>query len=162
MRRMGQILLAPPSVKGWDGGAAWLTSASLFERANYALTVSSMRGMHDEPRFDPVAWSRGRKFDSAGDLVDALALEILHSPPTAATREAIVEYLLPEKKPDAKKETDVKKKETDMKGGMEAAKAPPQATAPSQPAFAFDPKALDAKIRGAVRLLLCSPEFQLA
>jgi uncharacterized protein (DUF1800 family) len=150
MRRMGQILLAPPSVKGWDGGAAWLTSASLFERANYALTVSSMRGMHDEPRFDPVAWARGRHFDTPGEFVDALALEILHGPPTPQTREAIVEYLLPEKKADAKKEAD-------MKGGMtEAAKAPPT------PNFAFDPKALDVKIRGALRLLLCSPEFQLA
>ena len=70
--------------------------------------------------------------------------------PTPQTREAIVEYLLPEKKADAKKEAD-------MKGGMtEAAKAPPT------PNFAFDPKALDVKIRGALRLLLCSPEFQLA
>ena len=43
-----------------------------------------------------------------------------------------------------------------MKGGKE----PPKPPAPAP--FAFDPKALDVKIRGAVRLLLCSPEFQLA
>ena len=32
LRRMGQDLLNPPSVKGWDGGQAWINAATLLER----------------------------------------------------------------------------------------------------------------------------------
>jgi hypothetical protein len=32
---MGQIPLAPPSVKGWDGGPTWINTATLLARFNY-------------------------------------------------------------------------------------------------------------------------------
>lgn len=34
MDRMGQNLFFPPSVKGWDGGRAWISTATLFVRQN--------------------------------------------------------------------------------------------------------------------------------
>ena len=34
--RMGQRLFYPPDVKGWDGGAAWLSSQTLIARENFA------------------------------------------------------------------------------------------------------------------------------
>jgi hypothetical protein len=36
MREMGQILFAPPSVKGWDGGRAWISTSTLLFRYNFA------------------------------------------------------------------------------------------------------------------------------
>jgi uncharacterized protein (DUF1800 family) len=33
---LGQDLFAPPSVKGWDGGYAWITTSTLFSRYNFA------------------------------------------------------------------------------------------------------------------------------
>ena len=33
---LGQRLFHPPSVKGWDGGMAWITTASLMQRGNLA------------------------------------------------------------------------------------------------------------------------------
>ncbi|GMV37158.1 MAG: hypothetical protein AMXMBFR61_16660 [Fimbriimonadales bacterium] len=36
MARMGQRLLYPPSVAGWDGGAAWINSATMVERMRLA------------------------------------------------------------------------------------------------------------------------------
>jgi uncharacterized protein (DUF1800 family) len=36
MNSLGQTLFAPPSVKGWDGGKAWLNSATLLARHNLA------------------------------------------------------------------------------------------------------------------------------
>jgi uncharacterized protein (DUF1800 family) len=36
MRQMGQILLAPPNVKGWDGGKAWISTSTLLFRYNFA------------------------------------------------------------------------------------------------------------------------------
>jgi uncharacterized protein (DUF1800 family) len=36
LRELGQELFAPPNVKGWDGGATWITATTLFHRYNYA------------------------------------------------------------------------------------------------------------------------------
>jgi uncharacterized protein (DUF1800 family) len=36
LRAMGQVLFYPPNVKGWDGGAAWLSSATILTRENFA------------------------------------------------------------------------------------------------------------------------------
>jgi hypothetical protein len=39
MDGLGQTLFAPPNVKGWDGGRAWLNSATLLARHNLAWKV---------------------------------------------------------------------------------------------------------------------------
>ena len=36
MRQMGQILFAPPNVKGWDGGKEWISTSTLLFRYNFA------------------------------------------------------------------------------------------------------------------------------
>src|SRR5438034_9555966 len=36
MRQMGQIVFAPPSLKGWDGGRAWISTSTLLFRYNFA------------------------------------------------------------------------------------------------------------------------------
>lgn len=40
MEGQGQSLFAPPSVKGWDGGPAWLNTATIIARHNLAWTVA--------------------------------------------------------------------------------------------------------------------------
>lgn len=39
--RMGQTLFAPPTVKGWDGGRAWLAAGALLERIRFAERLSA-------------------------------------------------------------------------------------------------------------------------
>jgi uncharacterized protein (DUF1800 family) len=41
MGRMGQTLYAPPTVKGWDGGRAWLSAGALLERMRFAARLAS-------------------------------------------------------------------------------------------------------------------------
>jgi uncharacterized protein (DUF1800 family) len=47
---LGQSLFAPPNVKGWEGGEAWITTSTLLDRGNLALAlvegldVEEMRG----------------------------------------------------------------------------------------------------------------------
>jgi len=38
-RRMGQDLFAPPNVKGWDGGISWITTNTLLDRDNTAAIL---------------------------------------------------------------------------------------------------------------------------
>ena len=39
LRTLGQDLFAPPNVKGWDGGITWITTNTLLERYNDAVTL---------------------------------------------------------------------------------------------------------------------------
>ena len=46
--QLGQKLFAPPNVKGWDGGIAWINTASLQRRYEYARwLVSGTQGLRD-------------------------------------------------------------------------------------------------------------------
>jgi uncharacterized protein (DUF1800 family) len=38
--RMGQVPLAPPNVKGWPGGRAWINTSTLFVRYNSCLFLA--------------------------------------------------------------------------------------------------------------------------
>ncbi|MBI3861982.1 MAG: DUF1800 domain-containing protein [Planctomycetia bacterium] len=48
---LGQSLLFPPSVKGWDGGRAWINSSTLLKRQNLAFKIT--RGVGAGVRTDP-------------------------------------------------------------------------------------------------------------
>ena len=39
LNRLGQVPFRPPSVKGWDGGTAWLNSQALLTRENFASAL---------------------------------------------------------------------------------------------------------------------------
>ncbi len=39
LQRMGQDLLSPPSVKGWDGGPTWINTSTLLARFNYVNRI---------------------------------------------------------------------------------------------------------------------------
>jgi uncharacterized protein (DUF1800 family) len=45
MRQMGQILFAPPNVKGWDGGKQWISTSTLLFRYNFANYLINGDGM---------------------------------------------------------------------------------------------------------------------
>lgn len=49
--QLGQSLFHPPSVKGWDGGPAWINSSTLLKRQNLAFDVT--RGTGPAVRTDP-------------------------------------------------------------------------------------------------------------
>jgi uncharacterized protein (DUF1800 family) len=38
--KLGQDLFQPPTVKGWEGGRLWITSATLLQRANFAAELT--------------------------------------------------------------------------------------------------------------------------
>jgi uncharacterized protein (DUF1800 family) len=40
LERMGQSLFAPPNVKGWPGGQAWLSTAAMLARQNFAQALA--------------------------------------------------------------------------------------------------------------------------
>jgi uncharacterized protein (DUF1800 family) len=89
--RLGQDLFYPPNVGGWPGGRAWLTTAAVIGRANYAAAlVGGELGAGGRPldvRALARRHGRGRDLD---DLVTFYAELLLGTGPGHAWRERLV------------------------------------------------------------------------
>ena len=52
LRQMGQVPFYPPSVKGWDGGKAWISTSTLLTRYNLAGSLLRVPARRTEHSFD--------------------------------------------------------------------------------------------------------------
>jgi uncharacterized protein (DUF1800 family) len=90
MAQLGQSLFEPPTVEGWKGGRAWINSATMLGRANFAaeLTMGSRFGQIADPTetAERLGWRESR------DAVDYY-IELLLSRDAPSAREAVHEYL---------------------------------------------------------------------
>jgi uncharacterized protein (DUF1800 family) len=71
---MGQTILNPPNVKGWDGGSDWVSDTTLLNRLNFVGTITSGRL--------PAQLARDQKAPPVNTTL-----------PTAATLEATIDLL---------------------------------------------------------------------
>ena len=92
MRSMGQDLLEPPSVKGWDGGERWINTSTLLARINFANYMSQSRQAFNGQFFQAVAFVQQNNWDAAG-WVDYLAETLGPLPLTPKTRQALIDYV---------------------------------------------------------------------
>jgi uncharacterized protein (DUF1800 family) len=95
VRNMGQELLEPPNVKGWDGGRTWIDANRIFHRYNAVsdLIETAARPGTGGRGIDLVGEVlAGRDFKSGAELVDYLAGGFLLSPLAPAKRQALVDY----------------------------------------------------------------------
>jgi uncharacterized protein (DUF1800 family) len=90
---LGQVLFAPPSVKGWDGGEAWLNAQTLLGRNNLALAITSTEDGRFGSRCDPAALlaKHGAKTDA--ERVDFLLGLFLQGDVPDAARDKLLDYL---------------------------------------------------------------------
>jgi uncharacterized protein (DUF1800 family) len=149
--RMGQMLFAPPNVKGWPGSKAWLNTATLLVRQNFAHDVATGRlwggGAFDEFAVPPPPEAPGapaapvpeepppeQNFDPARLIHEA----------KATTPEAIVKVLL-----DAFLPGDVAEAKEKELVAYTSAGNPTGAK-------------LDRRARETARAIIAMPEYQLA
>jgi len=117
MRQMGQILFAPPSVKGWDGGKSWISTSTLLFRNNFANYLingdailpapmkkgrgdlgfrASGRTLPEEVRRPPADVTKIVSAEARSDrqrLIAELSLRILQKDPPAQDAAAFSEFL---------------------------------------------------------------------
>jgi uncharacterized protein (DUF1800 family) len=133
LTNMGQTLMNPPSVFGWDWEASWLSSATLLARYNFARDIGATpSGGGSGFRIDRVIPSIFT-LDTAGPIVDAVtgALGVTDYL-TAAERTTLLEYL------------------TDTPGAVDGT-----------PVDLDDSFTFDTKLRGLFALVIQSPAYQL-
>ena len=71
LAQMGQVLLHPPNVAGWPGGANWLTSQTMIARQNFVA------GLVNSPAMGDVQWIQSvpmRASAAASELVQRILL----------------------------------------------------------------------------------------
>ena len=92
LEELGQNLFYPPSVKGWDGGPAWLNGQTLLFRQNLALALTSTEDARFGRRTDPAALARkyGKESDTA--IVDFFLQLFLQGDVPPASRVQLLQY----------------------------------------------------------------------
>jgi uncharacterized protein (DUF1800 family) len=136
MARMGQDLFNPPSVKGWDGGLAWISTSTLFERFNFAASITTARGPEGTSHIAPESVFGGIQPTTSAQMLDLAVAHLLDGRLEPEARQAIEAYLAT---PDPQGPKDGK----------------------GQPLTLADKRVLDEKARGMIHLLLSTPEYQL-
>jgi uncharacterized protein (DUF1800 family) len=92
LTNMGQVLLEPPSVFGWDWESGWLSSATLLARYGFARDVTCARGsgggaFRPERLFDLNETDPGAVVDAVTDLLGVTDQFI------GSERDALIDYL---------------------------------------------------------------------
>lgn len=93
MRAMGQDLFAPPTVKGWGDGPAWLNTTSLQARMAFTNVLTSARDARgaDVPSF--VAGLKAQSATTPATMVDAWLDWLVEGDVTPAMRATLTTYL---------------------------------------------------------------------
>ena len=146
MRQMGQILFAPPNVKGWDGGKQWISTSTLLFRYNFANYLINGDAMLSPAARQPrqgadVGFGRAAQYAQQikRDPIDVAKLvpeNVRHKP-----RE-VVDLLVKRffQTPPSDKEIDAFAKYLESRG----------------------PDAADTTLREVIHLMMSTPQFQLA
>ena len=93
LRRMGQDLLNPPDVSGWQGGAAWINSTTLFERFNWGNKLADERDGQQTYYTDIPGQVQARGIGSPEALVDYYLGLLVDRDMTPEARQALLDYL---------------------------------------------------------------------
>jgi uncharacterized protein (DUF1800 family) len=96
---LGQILFAPPNVKGWDGGRAWISASTLLYRYNLAAYLLSGKARvlggggtkTSSIPLNAIAPPDDRNYPER--LVDHLAFRIFNFPAPTKDRNAYKEFI---------------------------------------------------------------------
>ncbi|MDE1171666.1 MAG: DUF1800 domain-containing protein [Verrucomicrobium sp.] len=148
MKRLGQVVFAPPSVKGWDSGVSWISTNTLLDRYNFAAYLVHGRplGSGAGGKQNPVEKAAAKMgMAEGGDHPQPVAFQgvdvrKLFSPDELANPDALLAALerrcIQAKLPDDRLAS--------LKSFLSAQKSSNPET-----------------VRGAIRLLMSTPDYQL-
>ncbi|HVX15172.1 MAG TPA: DUF1800 domain-containing protein [Pirellulales bacterium] len=89
LQKLGQGVLFPPNVKGWDGGTAWINSSTLVGRANLAWAIAGGDGRM-KARVAPEKLAALAGVDQAAEKATRLKDLLLACPLPAAVQVQLV------------------------------------------------------------------------
>jgi len=91
--RMGEKLLFPPNVKGWDGEETWINANTLLLRFNFGLELATQRRDEFARPTDFESWLKKHNIQSAEDVLDHYARVFLDGALPPDSRAKFLDYL---------------------------------------------------------------------
>jgi len=134
MSRMGQSLFEPPTVKGWDGGQAWVSTDLMMERFNFATRVTQEKFDSIKGYITPSALVANQGLKTTNDAVNYLLNLLVDNDVPESTRDELTKYA----------SKDNSGKTFDLVSDN------------------IDDKLIDSKLRGLVHIIMTLPTYQLA
>jgi len=131
--KMGQSLLYPPSVKGWDGQEMWINANTVLLRFNVGLALAEQGNNAFAVRADLESDLATHKIKSTQQIVDHFARVMLDGKVDTESRKKLLDYI---------------KRDTKSKPGSSM--------------MMMDESANSGKVRGMLHLMMSMPEYQLA
>jgi uncharacterized protein (DUF1800 family) len=146
MRQMGQLLFAPPNVKGWDGGKSWISTSTLLFRNNFANYLINGDSMLPQPS-SGTGGDRGVKVGAR-----AAVTQQFHRDPID------VSMIAP---PELRKNPDHLITQLSRRT-FQAELAPQNRQTFSKFLAARNSDTSDATVRGLLHLMMSTPDYQLS
>jgi hypothetical protein len=169
LAEMGQVLFYPPTVEGWEGGAAWITSSTLLARYNVAgrlilgaevdpsrptlvlppalgwVPITQTKAVQ-EADFSATDWAKDANANTAAKAVAVLEDRFLRVPLSDSKRAEVVDFL---NSRDWKLESKGAQAASNLRSGERS----------------YRRQTVDASmehlLRRALHLILCTPEYQI-
>ena len=94
MAEMGQALLEPPNVKGWDGESKWIYSSTWAARTNFARSLARLDSDGPFGADLDIGAVVPASLREPAEVVDRLADVLLQGELPAGTRQELAEFLL--------------------------------------------------------------------
>ena len=156
MRSMGQDLFSPPTVKGWDGGTAWINTSTLMSRIAFANAISNSRVLlgGQAPRLTDYVQQNNL---SPEGWVDFLAETLGPLPLTPATRQTLVDYVKGTDAPATTQNADfvAPAPAPFRRGQRNGGRGYNRMRGPSY-------GGLEGRLRGVIPLIMATPEYQVS
>jgi uncharacterized protein (DUF1800 family) len=94
LAKMGQSLLFPPNVKGWDGEEAWINANTVLQRFNLGMALATQRQENEfARRADLDSWIKKLGAQKASDVVEAYARMMLDGQLDPQARASMIEFM---------------------------------------------------------------------
>jgi uncharacterized protein (DUF1800 family) len=145
---LGQMLLQPPNVKGWDGGMAWISTTTLLSRFNYAAALVEGDMVNFLPlqyemnaiQHTLLGWDDPRSRQFALDTIGPASVMNLFTPAQLSHPDQLLAAL----------------QDRFLHGPIK-----PERLKPLRDFLASKPQIDEPSLRKAIRLVMCTPEYQL-
>jgi uncharacterized protein (DUF1800 family) len=91
--RMGQNLLNPPNVKGWEGNEDWINANTVMLRFNFAMQMTAQRQQEFVRKSELDKWLRQTNIKTADDVVTYYTNLMLDGKLNDETKEKLLDFM---------------------------------------------------------------------
>lgn len=92
-KKMGQDVLFPPNVKGWDGNETWINANTVLLRFNFGMSVASQRRGEFARRPDLEGWLAQHDLKTPDDVIGHYARLLVDGSMPSDTRAKLLEFM---------------------------------------------------------------------